>query len=83
MSRIIAVMIFFFLGLQAFGLESGKDSVSDGRELTVSLITCAPGRDVYELCGHSALRIRGEGMDSVWNYGLFDFSAPPILSTAS
>lgn len=79
MVRIIAVMIFFFLGLQAFGLESGKDSVSDGRELTVSLITCAPGRDVYELCGHSALRIRGEGMDSVWNYGLFDFSAPHFV----
>lgn len=47
--------------------------------LTVSLITCWPGDDVYELCGHSALRVRGEGIDSVWNYGTFDFAAPNFV----
>lgn len=50
-------------------------------ELTASLITCYPGPEIYELCGHEALRIRGvdkEGtfVDSVWNYGVFDFNTP-------
>lgn len=47
--------------------------------LTVSLITCYPGPEVYELCGHTALRIRGQQMDSVWNYGLFDFEQPNFI----
>lgn len=47
--------------------------------LTVSLITCYPGAEVYALCGHSAIRIRSTEMDSVWNYGLFDFSQPNFL----
>lgn len=48
--------------------------------LTVSLITCWPGPEIYELEGHEALRIRSsEGTDSVWNYGLFDFSEPNFV----
>lgn len=47
--------------------------------LTVSLITCWPGDEVYELCGHEAVRVRGEGIDSVWNYGTFDFTAPNFI----
>lgn len=49
------------------------------RNLTVSLITCYPGEEIYELCGHSAIRVRGEGIDSVWNYGIFDFSQPNFV----
>lgn len=47
--------------------------------LTVSLITCYPGPEVYELYGHEAIRVRGEGRDSVWNYGVFDFRAPNFI----
>lgn len=47
--------------------------------LTVSLITCYPGPEVYELCGHSAIRIKGEGIDSVWNFGVFDFNQPNFI----
>lgn len=48
----------------------------------VSLLTCWPGREVYELCGHEAIRVRsasGMGVDSVWNYGVFDFSRPNFI----
>lgn len=48
-------------------------------ELKVSLITCYPGPDVYALCGHTAIRVRSAEMDSVWNYGLFDFSSPNFI----
>ncbi len=26
-----------------------------------------------------AIRVRGDGIDSVWNYGTFDFTAPNFL----
>lgn len=50
----------------------------------VSLVTCWPGGEVYELCGHEAVRVRGiapEGheIDSVWNYGTFDFNQPNFI----
>lgn len=43
------------------------------------MLTCAPGPEVYELCGHEAIRIQGEGIDSVWNYGTFDFEQPGFV----
>lgn len=49
------------------------------RDLTVSLITCYPGEEIYELCGHTAIRVRGEGIDSVWNYGIFNFNEPNFV----
>lgn len=48
-------------------------------DLTVSFVTCHPGPQIYELCGHEAVRVRGEGIDSVWNYGLFDFTEPNFV----
>lgn len=47
--------------------------------LTVSLVTCWPGPEIYELYGHEAVRVRGEGRDSVWNYGVFDFRKPNFV----
>ncbi len=49
----------------------------------MSLITCSPGPEIYELCGHEAVRVRGVmggvPMDSVWNYGVFDFNEPNFV----
>lgn len=62
--------------------------ISHGAErqdsLIVSFLTCNPGAEVYELCGHEAVRIRGIGpegekIDSVWNYGTFDFNQPNFI----
>lgn len=52
---------------------------SHNNDLTVSIITCYPGPEIYELCGHAAIRVRGEGIDSVWNYGIFDFNQPGFV----
>ena len=51
----------------------------DGEDLIVSIVTCDPGPDIYELCGHAAIRIRSAEMDSVWNYGIFDFDSPNFI----
>ncbi len=49
------------------------------QDITVSLITCYPGPEIYELYGHTALRVHGEGIDSVWNFGVFDFRQPNFV----
>lgn len=70
------ILILFLLPLTTKG-EEKRDSV------VVSLITCWPGSEVYELCGHEALRVRGTisglAVDSVWNYGVFDFNEPHFV----
>lgn len=78
MSRSAALIlaILFFL-LPCMGQER-RDSV------IVSLVTCWPGPEVYELCGHEAVRVRGvnaegEPVDSIWNYGTFDFAQPNFI----
>lgn len=52
--------------------------------VTVSLLTCSPGQETYELYGHTAIRVQwleaaGDTLcphDLVYNYGLFDFNQP-------
>lgn len=47
----------------------------------VSLLTCSPGEEVYELFGHTALRYTDNerGTDVVFNYGYFSFNAPNFV----
>ena len=59
--------------------EKGWQKNTSSDPLTISLITCYPGEEIYELCGHSAVRVRGEGIDSVWNFGIFDFNQPNFV----
>jgi Domain of unknown function (DUF4105) len=49
-------------------------------QATVSVLTCAPGTDLYSLFGHSALRIQDPAtqLDWVWNYGVFEFDEDPV-----
>ena len=45
--------------------------------LTVSILTCTAGQDLYAKFGHTALRIQNytTGLDIVFNYGCFDASS--------
>lgn len=44
----------------------------------ISLLTCAPGAELYSTFGHSAIRVYNPVMqtDVVYNYGIFDFDTP-------
>ena len=46
--------------------------------IRVTLLTCSPGQEVYELYGHTAIRCQqpSKGLDAVFNYGVFDMSKP-------
>lgn len=56
-------------------LRAQQDSVR------VSLLTCAPGTEIYALFGHTALRYEdpARGQDWVFNYGIFSFDTPNFL----
>ncbi len=45
----------------------------------ISLLTCYPGPEIFELYGHEAIRVRAPGVDSVFNYGVFSFSEPNFV----
>lgn len=46
-----------------------------------SLITFYPGEEVYQLEGHTGLRLQDPeaGIDRIFNWGVFDFNAPNFL----
>ncbi|WP_296637076.1 DUF4105 domain-containing protein [Polaribacter sp.] len=48
----------------------------------VSIISAGPGTELYEAFGHSAIRIKDPilQLDLIYNYGIFDFSAPNFYS---
>lgn len=48
------------------------------QNLQISLLTCSPGKEIYSIYGHNAIRIRerGSNFDYVYNYGTFDFNTP-------
>ena len=75
--KIFLLAILAFTG-QAFAATSETDSTAaPPSELQVSLLTCEPGQEVYEVYGHAGLRIYRPGhsdTDYVLNYGVFDFN---------
>ncbi len=48
---------------------------SQSNPIEISILTCAPGQDIYSIYGHNAIRIldKNTGSDMVYNYGTFDF----------
>lgn len=46
-----------------------------------SLLTCAPGNEIYALFGHTAIRYQNfsRGIDLVFNYGMFSFNTPHFI----
>lgn len=57
-------------------------AASDSSRLQVSLITCAPGAELYSVFGHTALRIvdSAANTDIIYNYGTFNFDDPDFYS---
>lgn len=52
---------------------------ADSRQ--ISILTCSPGEQVYELFGHTAIRVTDSerDLDLVFNYGLFSFNEPDFV----
>ena len=81
MRKLILTILF---GLSVLVAPAAVDStlVRDHSDsIRVSLVTCSPGTEVYEVYGHTALRVEipSKGVDAVINYGLFSFDAPNFV----
>ena len=70
--------------LLLFGLFTSNQIIaqdSTKAALQISILTCAPGEDVYTAWGHTAIRIidSAKQTDVVYNFGTFDFNTPNFL----
>ena len=56
-------------------------SIQLSPQAQISLLTCAPGDEIYSYFGHSAIRINDplSGIDYVYNYGVFSFDTPHFI----
>ena len=75
MRKFLFSFVLFMVSLPYCGWGNVSDSVR------VSLLTCAPGSEIYSLFGHTALRYENpaKGEDWVFNYGLFSFDTPNFV----
>lgn len=75
MSRLKYFIFCLFMGV-AFSVQSqSTDSIR------FSLLTCAPGTEIYSLFGHTAIRYENytRRIDVVFNYGMFSFNTPNFI----
>lgn len=73
LTMLLVCLIWHAYGVQA---QENEPLVTDAPE--ISLLTCSPGTEIYEIYGHSALRVKhsAKGYDYVFNYGVFSFNQP-------
>lgn len=71
------LLLFSFFAILTWGTENSSSPDS----ARISLLTCAPGDEIYSLFGHTAIRYEDPslGIDKVYNYGLFSFNAPNFI----
>lgn len=72
----LLLLFGLFTSNQIFAQDSTKAA------LQISILTCAPGEDVYTAWGHTAIRIidSSKQTDVVYNFGTFDFNTPNFLA---
>jgi len=74
--KILVLLAIFSLVLfpKAYSIQLSPES-------KISLLTCAPGDEIYSYFGHSAVRINDPqvGIDFVFNYGVFSFDTPNFI----
>lgn len=76
--RVRNIILFFLLAMLHCHTILATVPVDSTR---FSLLTCAPGDEIYSIFGHTAIRYEdpGKGIDVVFNYGVFSFNAPNFI----
>ena len=77
---IVRNTIKLIIGLLAVFVTLAPLRAQQRDSIRFSLLTCAPGSEIYELFGHTALRYQNltRGTDVVFNYGMFSFKPKSI-----
>lgn len=84
-NKIVGTSLFLFalwfvsLPCKAAQQEEIHEAPTDS--IRLSLLTCAPGEEIYSLFGHTAIRYEypQRGIDVVFNYGMFSFNTPNFM----
>ncbi len=73
MRKITLLLVLYCLVPRAFGQAQTEPDF-----LQISILTCAPGEELYAKFGHSAVRVKDQqkGTDIVFNYGVVNFAMP-------
>ena len=80
MKSLLKLLLLCIVAISATSGAAAQGSDSIQEQPVWSLLTVAPGNEVYELDGHTGLRYRGtDGTDFVVNWGVFDFNSPNFL----
>ena len=81
MKKFFYTLIILFGTMGSLQAETFIGSPIAPENTQISLLTCSPGDLIYELFGHTAIRIQDDShkLDFVVNYGLFDFDQPHFV----
>lgn len=71
--------LLIFLSFVSFQASIQAQTLSPAAQ--ISILTCDPGKEVYSMYGHSAIRVNDpmQGLDAVFNYGVFSFETPNFM----
>ncbi|MFT4681851.1 MAG: hypothetical protein ACI9YU_001703 [Flavobacteriales bacterium] len=72
--RLLYLSVLLFAGF----LSQAQNAPILSDQAQISLLTCGPGKDIYEAFGHTAIRVLDEpnDLDFAFNYGSYDFNQP-------
>jgi len=82
LNRITLGIVLFIVSVSLVSRSYGSSLLrsDDSDSIEVSLMTCYPGDKIWELYGHTSIRVRlKSGLDLAFNYGMFDFSTPNFV----
>lgn len=75
------IIVLLILCCLCSTVRSQNTTVNRTDSIRLSLLTCAPGNEIYSLFGHTAIRYENpiRGIDVVFNYGMFSFNTPNFI----
>ena len=74
-------LILFYLSIQSIFCVNITDEINTSFEKTkISIISVGEGSSLADAFGHTGIRVVSNGNDIVFNFGVYDFSAPNFYS---
>ena len=74
-------LILFYLSIQSlFCVNKIEETIRSFEETKISIISIGEGSSLADAFGHTGIRVISNGNDIVFNFGVYDFSAPNFYS---
>jgi len=79
--RVVFLAVLVFLTTIIWAQEATPRQLQEMDSVEIGLLTCSPGKVIYSLYGHTAIRVRdaATGQDVAVNYGLFNYHTPHFI----